>query len=253
MNVRQSLRNLVAEADPEHIKRGWASDHAHPEPWNWDYLCLRAMQQQIAAEPPPRARVILDVGVGPRPYHALISASDHYIGLDIDRQPGVTLLGDGHCLPLRAASVDLVVSFQVLEHVARPEIVVEEMLRVLRPGGRLLVSIPGNWPFHGHDYWRWTHEGIERLFGQFADVAITPVNGPVCLSAMLLAYVTRDMAARLSNKSARIAGRLTVAGATTAMNGAVLAIEGALRRTRTYEQLRYDCTDGYFVRAVKPA
>ncbi len=50
--------------------------------------------------------------------------------------------GDAAALPLRDASVDAAVLLDVLEHVAKPEAVLQEIRRVVRPGGYLIVSVP---------------------------------------------------------------------------------------------------------------
>ncbi|MEU8819737.1 class I SAM-dependent methyltransferase [Actinoplanes sp. NPDC048796] len=53
-----------------------------------------------------------------------------------------TVRGDGRHLPFSSASVDLVVAFDVLEHIDDDERVVAEMRRVLRPGGSALITVP---------------------------------------------------------------------------------------------------------------
>lgn len=49
---------------------------------------------------------------------------------------------DARVLPVESASVDLVTAFDVLEHVVEDHLVVEQIARVLRPGGRTLVAVP---------------------------------------------------------------------------------------------------------------
>lgn len=56
------------------------------------------------------------------------------------------LLGSVTSIPLPDASVDVVVSFETIEHVDEDEQSVAEFARVLRPGGRLICSTPNGWP-----------------------------------------------------------------------------------------------------------
>jgi SAM-dependent methyltransferase len=62
-----------------------------------------------------------------------------------------------------------VISLETLEHVADPIRAVQEMYRVLRPGGVLAISSLMFFPIHAHpwDYWRFTPEGFELLLQPF--------------------------------------------------------------------------------------
>ncbi len=72
-------------------------------------------------------------------------------------------VADALALPVSSGSVDLVVSSNVLEHVPEPFAVIDEMARVLRPGGHLWVSFT-NWfgPWGGHETSPWHYLGGER-------------------------------------------------------------------------------------------
>ncbi len=79
------------------------------------------------------------------------------IGVDVSaescasaaRKYGIwAVVGDAHRLPLADRSVDLVVSFETIEHLARPADFLDECFRVLEPGGTLIVSTP-NRPVYG--------------------------------------------------------------------------------------------------------
>ena len=57
----------------------------------------------------------------------------------------------GESIPLRDGSFDLVLLFEVLEHVMKPEVVLEEISRVLKPNGMLFLTVPNRfYPFETH-------------------------------------------------------------------------------------------------------
>ncbi len=77
--------------------------------------------------------------------------------------PAGAVLADARCLPLAPGSADLVVSSNVLEHVADPYGVIEEMARVLRANGHMWLSFT-NWygPWGGHETSPWHYLGGDR-------------------------------------------------------------------------------------------
>lgn len=89
---------------------------------------------------------ILDVGAGP----GLDAARIGGVGMDLSHAMakraathGVpVVVGDAHLLPIGNQTMAAVRSDRVLQHLAEPRVALEEMLRVLRPGGRLVVADP---------------------------------------------------------------------------------------------------------------
>ncbi len=86
------------------------------------------------------------------------------------------VVGDVHALPFDSSSFDLVTCFEVIEHVERQAEVLDELVRVLRPGGVLAISSPnrlvyppGN-PFHTHEFA--PDELHELLRSRFANVRL---------------------------------------------------------------------------------
>jgi arabinofuranan 3-O-arabinosyltransferase len=116
--------------------------------------------------------VVLDVGGGPGYFSAAFrQAGAAYVGLD----PAVgdfaaggapvsgMIRGAGTALPVRSGAVDVCYSSNVLEHVATPEEMLDEMLRVTRPGGTVYVSFtPWLSPWGGHETAPWHYLGGER-------------------------------------------------------------------------------------------
>ena len=126
---------------------------------------LAAAVEEAKRQLPSKARIVLDVGCGNKPYADLFNDCT-YIGANystIDADPDI--VADAMQLPIAAQTVDLVFCSQVIEHVPRPWKLVEECFRVLRPGGWLVLSAPFYWPLHEepHDYFRFTRYGLKYL------------------------------------------------------------------------------------------
>jgi SAM-dependent methyltransferase len=190
---------------------------------------LRAEGQAMHAE---RGRYrLLDVGCGVKPYGPWFEpyVSEH-VGVDIEGNPDADLTGTIESIPVEDASFDLVICTQVLEHCDDPAQGVRELRRVVRPGGRVLLSTHGVQVYHPapHDLWRWTHEGLERLFltnGTWASVSVRPAAGTAATLAILLSIYI-DLASRRAHVAP--AGRAVVR-ALHAVAGAVDARAAILR------------------------
>jgi SAM-dependent methyltransferase len=108
----------------------------------------------LAEENLPEGGVILDFGCGTEPYFAnLRPKATWYIGVDIDPTVPehckiideyicVDLCDEKNKLPLGDGTVDLVVSNMVFEHLPKSGNVLPELVRVLKPGGKALISVP---------------------------------------------------------------------------------------------------------------
>ncbi len=169
--------NPIAAPAPEAASRGLAS-------YVWREGQDRRFALIAAAVPLPGARV-LDLGCGVGMYTAhLAAAGARAVGLEVDwpravaaRARGldvVAAVGEG--LPFADGRVDGVLLHEVLEHVRDDRRTVGEAVRVLRPGGRVLVFVPNRgWPWETHGvYWRGRYRfgnvpGVNYLPDPFRD------------------------------------------------------------------------------------
>lgn len=102
----------------------------------------------------------LSIGGGPtRPDPKLVN-------LNIWPFPNVDMVADAHQLPYACSSVDAIYCEAVLEHLTRPLLAVEEMFRVMRPGGRVIAITPFMQTFHGYPnhFQNFTRTGHALIF-----------------------------------------------------------------------------------------
>ena len=89
-----------------------------------------------------------------------------YTGIDLEAGPGVdVVLKSPYRLPFPSGSFDLVISGQAFEHVEYFWMSWLEMLRVLKPGGRIFLIAPSRGPEHRYpqDCWRFYPDGYRAL------------------------------------------------------------------------------------------
>ncbi len=114
----------------------------------------------------------LDIGCGDQIYKELFPNT---FSVDVDQERHPDLVLDIHHMDLfEDEKFDCILCTEVLEHCYAPWKAVEEMFRVLKPGGILLLSTRFVYPLHDtpHDYYRFTKYGLMCLFNQFRIIEI---------------------------------------------------------------------------------
>ena len=120
---------------------------------------------QVAGYAPIAGQTVIDVGGGAghftaafraRGAHCYLIEPDQAELLSRGDLPPGAILADGYWLPVADGSADICFSSNVLEHVADPVGLIEEMIRATRPGGLIYVSFT-NWysPWGGHEMSPW--------------------------------------------------------------------------------------------------
>jgi SAM-dependent methyltransferase len=127
----------------------------------------------------------LDVGAQAGPYAVHFP---NRVALDIRRGPGVQMVGDAQSLGIAGAAFDVVLCTEVLEHLPEPQKAIDELFRVLKPGGVLLLTTRFMFPIHDapHDYFRYTKYGLRYLLRRFEIVELQEETDAVGTLAVLL-------------------------------------------------------------------
>ena len=129
-----------------------------------------------------------------------------YLASDLRVLPHVDFAADAMSLPLADGSADTVIALELLEHVPHPLTVLQEMNRVLKPGGRAIVSVPSTVPRHDdHDFWRFTAQGLAQLCSEvFEDRVVWVFGGTFEALGHLGAYYTALLLHQVRLPSRRI-------------------------------------------------
>ena len=207
----------------------------HPRPWQFDYLHLRRLLDDLrpalarVAEP---GGVVLDVFCGSRPYDDLVAPGVRVVGLDIDDRYGVADIVTTEFLPCEDASYDGIACIEAFHYVADPAHGVAQFRRVLRPGGRVVVSVPLVWEFDRQIVeHRYTSGSLRQLFDGWDDVVVVENGGRAVSWALVtgtLLHACEEALGRRLPRAARAAFVPTYLG----LNGMGAALDAVEQRRR---------------------
>ena len=116
--------------------------------------------------------MVLDVGCGAQPYRHLLSPQAAYQAIDYSGAESHfgysmpdTIYYEGDRWPISDQAAAVVLCTETLEHVPEPPAFLAEAFRVLKHGGRLILTVPfaARWHYIPHDYWRFTPSALKQL------------------------------------------------------------------------------------------
>ncbi len=138
--------------------------------------------------------LVLDCGAGRRGTYY-----ENVVNYEIVDYDTTDIIGVGESLPFKDGSMDAVISVAVLEHVRDPFTCAAEIIRVLRPGGRLFCAVPFLQPEHGypHHYYNMAPQGLRALFERSLVIDDHRVYGGV-LPVWTLRWIVQSWAAGLT-------------------------------------------------------
>jgi SAM-dependent methyltransferase len=143
---------------------------------------------------------LIDIGCGAQIYRALVPRRVAYLGIDTaDARARFgysvpdTLYFEGDDWGVIDAAFDTALCTEVLEHIVNPPAFLARALRCLRPGGRLVLTVPfaARWHFIPYDYWRYTPSSLRLLLtaAGFTEVRVMARGNPLtvaCYKTMAL-------------------------------------------------------------------
>jgi SAM-dependent methyltransferase len=140
-------------------------------------------------------QTVLDIGCFNKWAKQHLQPGCEYVGLDYYETASQwyhsvpDVYGDALSLPLAPASFDAVILIDVLEHIKDSRRLLDQIHGVLKPGGKVIMSLPFLYPLHDapRDYVRLTIHGIENLAeqSQFDIELCEPVGSPIVTAAFL--------------------------------------------------------------------
>ncbi|MBM3281245.1 MAG: methyltransferase domain-containing protein [Candidatus Harrisonbacteria bacterium] len=161
---------------PSFIERG-----ADPEKES-----LRKFIETVAAKEIRAKERMLDAGAGFKRYegffkHAIYESTDFEDIFNKDFKNKHTFVCSLDNIPVADNTYDAIINNQVLEHVKYPKKVLEELFRILKPGGKIFVTVPQISHVHGapYNFFFFTNFGLELLLKEtgFRIISIKPRGG----------------------------------------------------------------------------
>jgi SAM-dependent methyltransferase len=154
--------------------------------YNYHSYRLLKFVRQLSATIRPED-TLLDVGAGDCQYKHFFAGRCKYISQDVGGKDDnftydkIDIRSEIYDIPLPSGTVDIILCTQVLEHLKYPAKALQEMNRLLKPGGKLYLTVPFASEEHmmPYDYFRYTRFSLDFLMREhgFKPLIIDPQGG----------------------------------------------------------------------------
>lgn len=158
-----------------HLKRNlrkYSKRHSRKNLYEW---LSAALQEHCAPD-----KTVLNIGAGGEIGELLKKNNVNATSIDIDAKWSPDYVMDAQDMSIFADNqFDVVVISEVLEHIPNPHLAVQEIRRVLKPGGVVIGSTPFILGIHSepYDFYRYTRFGLKHLFRDFTELTLRERNG----------------------------------------------------------------------------
>jgi SAM-dependent methyltransferase len=171
---------------------------AFPDSSDHGFMTVHLIERSISLLAPELTGDLLDVGCGKQPYRSYFGHVKSHKACDFDGNRGeVDFACPAHQIPLPDESLDSILCTEVLEHVPDALAVWREFHRLLRPGGKVLLTTPMYWPAHElpYDFHRFPEHGLRHLVSEsgFELKAIIPRGGPWAMWGQVTVHVMQPL------------------------------------------------------------
>jgi len=140
----------------------YSRERLDPRPGDSLYIVLSDLRLAIDGVKSELPLTILDYGCGGSPYRTLFPSAEYRRADNLEMGDLDYVLKEGVRVQEKSDTFDMIISTQVIEHIDDPQFYLSECFRLLKSGGKLVLSTHGSFEDHPcpRDYRRWTLDGL---------------------------------------------------------------------------------------------
>ncbi len=159
------------------------------------YLAQKKIENEIRKVFDNSKDIVLDIGSGKNPYyHEKVKGS--IIKCDLNGKNPIDIQGSAESLPFKKESFDKIISINALYYASDPKKTFDEILRVLKKNGTLLIVSPFIYPIHDapNDKYRFSEFAYRVLLEkECREIMIKPIGGIFTLPLVFLRSIIKGI------------------------------------------------------------